>query len=354
VNPYLRKCVDAAEGYVPGEQPAPGQAVTKINTNENPYPPSPRLVEVLEGWEIDRLRIYPDPLSKALRAAASEAWHHPVEGIVAGNGSDEILAMLFRAALDPGERVVFADPSYILYDTLARLFGGTPVPVPCGEDFALPGNLAEVPGKLVLLASPNPPAGRAFSNETVDAVCRARKGQGIVVVDEAYADFADHSSLPLLSEHENLVVVRTLSKSYGLAGLRVGFALGNAPVLAGLWKVRDSYNVDALAQALAAAALLNQAYFSERVATIRRDRNHLRDRLLDLGFAVPPSDANFVFASHPEMGGREVYDALRARGILVRHFTPAKMAHGVRITVGSPEQNERLLAALNDILTAKV
>ncbi len=349
-NPYLRKSVDAGEAYVPGQQPRPGEV--KLNTNENPFPPSPRVREVLDSWDVARLRVYPEPTSRALRQAAGRVWGLPPEQILAGNGSDEILAMLFRAALEPGQRVVFTEPSYILYDTLARLFGGVPVPVPCGPDFALPEDLAETPGRLVLLASPNPPAGRSYPNEYVARICRANLGRGVVVVDEAYVDFADGSALPLLSQHENLVIVRTLSKSYALAGLRVGFALASPTLIEGLNKVRDSYNVDCLAQAIAAAALSDQEYFRRNVAFLCAERGRVRGALLAMGFHVPESQANFLFASHADVSGEELFGRLRERGLLYRYFSRPSMNHGVRLTIGAAEHNDRLLASVAEILAA--
>ncbi|MBE7560850.1 histidinol-phosphate transaminase [bacterium] len=350
MNAYLRRSVDAAEGYVPGEQPRPGEV--KLNTNENPFPPSPRVRELLQGWDTGRLRIYPEPTSRALREAAGRVWGLPAENILAGNGSDEILAMLFRAVLEPGERVVFTEPSYILYDTLTRLFDGVPAPLPCGPDFSLPEELDQAPARLVLLASPNPPAGRSWPNDYIARICRANLGRGVVVVDEAYVDFADANALPLLSHYENLVIARTLSKSYSLAGLRVGFALGSPAVLEGMDKVRDSYNVDCLAQAIAVAALEDQEYFSGNVSFLRSERRRVREGLMALGFHVPESQANFVFASHPAISGRDLFVRLRERGLLYRYFSRPGMNHGVRITIGAAEHNDRLLAAAAEILAS--
>ena len=348
----FRKSVEAMSAYVPGEQPAPGAKVTKLNTNENPYPPSPRVgeavaAELAEGGT--RLRLYSDPASLEFRKAASETYDFPVDRILAGNGSDELLALIVRAVVDPGDVVAYPYPTYVLYETLAEAQAARVREVPFPRDFSLPRELFGVDAKLVFVASPNSPSGTTYPapaiRELAESVPRA-----LVVVDEAYADFADENALELARDVPNVVVLRTLSKSYSLAGMRLGLLFGDAGVVSGIAKVKDSYNLDRLAIAAGAAALRDGAWMRENVEKIRSTREWLVKALRDLGFEVLPSSANFVFA---RAGSKErakgTYQSLRNRGILVRYFERPSLDDALRITVGTEEEVAALIAALAEI-----
>jgi histidinol-phosphate aminotransferase len=347
-NPYLRSCVESNPGYVPGEQPRPGEMV-KLNTNENPYPPSPRISEVYRNLDIGSLRMYPDPLCSQLRKTAARVWGVSDDMLVLGNGSDESLAMIMHACIELGDSVVFAEPTYSYYETITRLFGGKMVKVPCGPDFMPPENLAELRGKITFIASPNPPIGSFVSDQYIAEVCQGLMGKGVVVVDEAYTDFAGHSAIPLLKQYENMIVVRTLSKSYSLAGLRLGFAIGNPLIMEGIAKVRDPLNIDDVAQNVACIALDDQQHLKDNLEKVISERTRMREELMKRGFSVPESYGNFLFAAHHALPGIELLQRLRERKILVRHFKHQCISHGVRITIGTPEENNLLLQAIADI-----
>jgi histidinol-phosphate aminotransferase len=334
------------EGYVPGEQPQDRRYI-KLNTNENPYPPSPRVLEALRSAVTDDLRLYPDPTARELRTKAAEVYGVAVDRIVAGNGSDDLLSMLFRACVDAGSStdVAYPVPTYSLYDTLARIQGAQPKTVPFGPEFALPtDDLLAAGARLTLICNPNSPSGTFAAVSTIAEF--ARRTKGVVVVDEAYADFADQSALSLLETCPNVVVLRTFSKSFSLAGMRVGLAFGSRECVAELEKVKDSYNLDRLSLVAAKAALEDMPWMMTNVAKIKETRGSLTRELVALGFHVPPSEANFVFATHSKLGAADIYRALRERGILVRYFATDALRNGLRITVGTREQNDALVAAL--------
>lgn len=255
---YFRSAIDMMTGYVPGEQPAPGTKIVKLNTNENPYPPSPQVLEALKTIDINYLRRYPDPLAKELCQAVSETFQIPADWVIVGNGSDDILNLLVRACAEGCDRkVVYPMPTYSLYKTLSAIQTAEVVEVPYLEKFQLPiKELLTANGALTFIASPNSPSGHLVP---LDDLCTlAQNTSGIVVIDEAYVDFADSSALPLVQEFENVIILRTLSKGYALAGLRVGFGIANPKLLSGLFKVKDSYNVDAISISLGAAAIRDQ------------------------------------------------------------------------------------------------
>jgi histidinol-phosphate aminotransferase len=338
-------------GYVPGEQPRDRRYI-KLNTNENPYPPSPRVLEALRAAATADLRLYPDPDATELRQKAAEVYGVPLEGIIAGNGSDDLLAMLFRACAEKDDgSVAYPVPTYSLYDTLAKIQGIEPRKVPYPPDFAVPvDELAKTGARLTIVCSPNSPSGTAASLAAIEAL--ARRAKGLVVVDEAYVDFARDSALSLLAKHENLLVLRTFSKAFSLAGMRIGLAFASADVMRELHKVKDSYNLDRLSLVAARAALDDYAWMQANVAKVRGARDDLVADLCRLGFVVLPSEANFVFARSPKIGGEELYRKLRDTGILVRHFSSAELSGGVRITVGTPEENAALVNALHALLAS--
>jgi len=346
---YFRENVEAMSPYVPGEQPAPGTKVVKLNTNENPYPPSPKALAVLADFDGDLLRRYPHPYAAAFREAAGEVLGVTADWILPGNGSDDLLTMLMRSLTEPGRSVVFPMPTYVLYRTLAEIQGAEVVEVPFDEAYTLPVDaLADADGAVTLIANPNSPSGTMASNEQLADL--AGRLSGVLVVDEAYGDFADSTALPLTRDFDNVIVLRTLSKSYSLAGLRLGFGVGNPALLTGLAKVKDSYNVGVLACAVGTAAMRDQAHMAANAERICASRAKLTADLEALGFAVLPSQSNFLLARPADGDGGRLYEALKARGILVRYFNQPQLDDKLRITVGTDEQNAALVTALGEVL----
>jgi histidinol-phosphate aminotransferase len=330
--------------YVPGEQPGGDRRVVKLNTNENPYPPSARVLAALVAQIDERLRLYRDPEARGLRARASALYGVPAESIMVGNGSDELLTLLVRAVVDPGARVAYPVPTYSLYDTLVALQGGVSVPVPFPADWSLPPALADTDAALTFLCNPNSPSGTLVPTGAVEAL--ARRVRGVLVVDEAYVDFGDEHALGLVGRRDNVVVLRTLSKSFSLAGLRIGLAFGHPELLAGLRTVKDSYNVNRLTLAAAEAALTDVEHMRATVARVRATRGRLTEALRALGYDVPPSQANFVLARRAGVDQGPVARALAAAGVLVRHFATPRLADALRITVGTDAEIDTLLGAL--------
>lgn len=340
---FLRRILRGVEPYVPGEQPK-DDALIKLNTNENPYPPSDRVFAALRGLDAGALRKYPDPAWTDVRAAAARVYDLPPDRIAAGNGSDELLRLVLAAFVDLDEQVVFPDVTYSLYETLVALHGCSAVQVPLNEDFTFPDALATTPGKVLFLCHPNAPTGIPADPAFVDRV--VAEFPGLVVIDEAYADFADHSYAALAGRHDNVLVLRTLSKGYSLAGMRVGLALGAPELITALETVKDSYNVSVAAQVAGAAALADQQHMRRIGAHVRETRERLAARLADLGAHVYPSQANFIlarFAGPDQARGLEAH--LRERGLLVRYFARPRLEDCLRISVGTDAQTDRLLEA---------
>jgi histidinol-phosphate aminotransferase len=343
---FLRPNIARMAGYVPGEQPREG-GFTKLNTNENPYPTSPRVKAALLEAVTDRLRLYPDPMSTELCRAVA-ALHQVEPGMVlAGNGSDDLLTILTRAFLGPGDAAAFPSPSYLLYATLLQLQDGRPVTVPYLPDWTLDRAALAVPGlKLVFLANPDSPSGTAMPREQI-----ARLAETLdcpLVVDEAYADFAESRfhAIPLLTDHPNLIVTRSFSKGYSLAGIRLGYLVARAEIVEHLVKVKDSYNCDRLSQVAGVAALRDQDYLAATRSKVQATRSRLTGALRAMGYQVPDSQANFVWAT----GGppaRETFQQLKDRKILVRLMAYPGYPEGLRITVGTDEEIDRLLEALH-------
>ncbi|MBD2231694.1 histidinol-phosphate transaminase [Phormidium tenue] len=349
---YVRPNIAAMAGYVPGEQPRPGTDIIKLNSNENPYPPSPQVIEVLRQVEPELLRRYPDPFARNFCQAIAEVLGVPADWVIVGNGSDDLLNLLVRACADDLARpIVYPTPTYVLYRTLAALQPATVVEVPYPDDFQFPlKDLVAAQGAITFIASPNSPSGHVVALSDLRDL--AQQAAGLVVVDEAYVDFAEGSALSLVQEFDNVVVLRTLSKGYGLAGLRLGFGVANPALLAELFKVKDSYNVDALAIALGTAAIRDQAYKNACVAKIKASRAALTKELRQLGFTVLDSHGNFVLATPPQGNAEQLYLALKEQGILVRYFKQPRLDDKLRISVGTEEQNHALIAALTRLTQA--
>jgi histidinol-phosphate aminotransferase len=346
---FFRKNIDEMQAYEPGEQPLPGTKVIKLNTNENPYPPSPKAIEAMKKLDGEMLRRYPDPLSTHAREAAAQIYDVPAEYIMAVNGSDEILAYIARACVEPGRKMAYPVPTYLLYPVLGRMQDCDCVEVPYNDDFSIPvGKLIEADGAVTIICSPNNPDGNTASLKDLRAL--AENLAGLLVVDEAYCDFAAGNAMELVKEFSNVMVLRTLSKGYSLAGLRLGFGIAHPDILKGIFKVKDSYNVSAMAIRIGAAAMLDQDYLKETVALVVRGRAKLAEDLAALGFKIWPSQSNFLFVRPPGGDAENVFQSLRKRGILVRHFSRPGIKDKMRIAVGTPEEMDALIAALKDIL----
>lgn len=347
----VRPCIQEMDGYTPGKQLA-GGGYHKLNTNENPYPPSPRVAEALQRVQGADLRLYSDPVATPLRAAAARVHGCDVEQIIAGNGSDDILTMIFRTFLDPGDIVATAAPSYSLYSALGAMQAARFVEIPMEPDYTLPADLNACGAKVLLIVNPNSPTGVLFPQAALRSLLD--KSQSIVVLDEAYAEFAGESAIDMLTEYPHLIVTRTFSKSYALAGLRLGLGFAHPEVIQQLMKVKDSYNLDQLAIAAGCAALEDQAWLANTTARIIRTRTRMLTELEAMGLHVPPSRSNFVFPRIPGGRAKEVFEALEKRRILVRHFGSLPMiADSLRVTVGTDEEADAFLGALKEILHGK-
>jgi histidinol-phosphate aminotransferase len=345
----FRSNIEHMTGYVPGEQPR-GDKVVKLNTNENPYPCSPKVRAAIGRAVQYGMQKYPDPLATAFRIRAAEVLGVAPEWILCGNGSDDILTILTRSFVGEGDLVRFAYPGYILYRTLAEIQGSACEAVHFNRDWSLGDEFAHPHERLrlVFLANPNSPSGTVIRPQKVAEFAAALACP--LVVDEAYADFAETDCVSLVAEHENVIVTRSLSKSYALAGLRFGFAIAQPQLIEQFVKVKDSYNCDALAIAGATAAIDDQAWLAEIRGTIVRSRERLAASLRELGFDVIPSQANFVWAAHAARPVQPIYEALKQQGVLVRYMNYPGWGDGLRISVGSDPQIDALLTLLKEIL----
>ncbi len=339
----VRPVVERMHGYVPGEQPR-GGTVVKLNTNENPYPPAPGVIAAVAACAAADLRLYPDPMATALREAAARRYGVASEHVLVGNGSDDLLTMLMRTFVGPDDVVVYPEPTYSLYDTLVTIQEGRSLTIPFPADFALPAALADADGRVLIICNPNSPSGTFTPLDVIEDLARGR--EWIVVVDEAYVDFAPATALPLVARYDNVLVLRSLSKSFSLAGMRIGLAFGHPELLAELAKVKDSYNVSRVAIAAGVAALEDYTWMEQNVARIVASRARLSKELRAVGYDVLPSAANFVLARRPGEDQGAVQAALRERGVLVRHFATPRLADALRISVGTDEEIDRLLAEL--------
>ena len=342
--------VHSLSPYVPGEQPKQ-DGVTKLNTNENPYPPSPHVLAAIAATT-DRLRLYPDPRATALRETIATHYNVAPDEVFVGNGSDEVLAHTFQALLRHDAPLLFPDITYSFYPVYSRLYGVRYQEVPL--DAAMRVEIADYrrPCSAILLPNPNAPTAIGLARDAIEALVAQHPDQ-LVVIDEAYVDFGAESAVPLVTQHDNLLVIQTFSKSRALAGLRVGFAIGQHPLIEALERVKDSFNsypLDCLAQSGAIAAIKDEAWFQDTRQRIMASRELLARALSELGFEVLPSQANFVFARHPARRGAELAAQLRERGVLVRHFQKPRIEDFLRITVGTDEQCGRLIALLRDLL----
>ena len=346
---YFRQNIEAMTGYAPGEQPQAARII-KLNTNENPYPPSPKAVEALKNFDTDALRKYPEPVSKPVIDAAVEVFGCTADEVLVGNGSDDILTILIRSFASENDTIGWLEPSYSLYPVLTDIQNAKHCSVSLLEDFSLPDDIADQAKgcTLFFLTYPNAPTANTFCKEKIRRFCDAF--EGIVVIDEAYGDFADENCLEIYKEFDNVVVTRSFSKSYSLAGLRVGLAFANKTLVDGMKKVKDSYNVNALSQTMAAAALRDQAYFKETVSKIKATRSRVSEILSKLGFKVLNSETNFIFAI-PPIDAAEYFDALKKENIFIRYFKGERTGKYVRITVGTDEEMDEFIEVSRKILS---
>ena len=344
VQPHIARMA----GYVPGEQPQGGGFI-KLNTNENPYPPSPRVKTALLEAVGDRLRLYPDPMATEFCRTAADLHGVQPDMVLAGNGSDDLLTIITRAFVGPGDLAGFPSPSYLLYSTLIALQDGRSVVVPYTRNWTLEKSALAVPGlKLFFLANPDSPSGTALERAQVAELARSLDCP--LIVDEAYADFADprYHAMPLLEDHPNVIVTRSFSKGYSLAGIRLGYLVARAEVVAHLIKVKDSYNCDMLSQVAGVAGLRDQGYLAETRAKILATRSRLTDSLRSMDYTVPDSQSNFVWAT----GGRparDTFQRLKDQKILVRLMSYPGYPEGLRISVGTDAEIDRLLEMLGEI-----
>ncbi|SAL13662.1 histidinol-phosphate transaminase [Caballeronia humi] len=340
--------------YVPGEQPALAHPI-KLNTNENPYPPSPRVVEAIRrelGDTGETLRKYPDPTARALRETV--AAHHGlrIEQVFAGNGSDEVLAHVFQALLKHDKPIRFPDITYSFYPVYAQLYGVAFDAIPLNAEFGIDIDDYRADGGAVLLPNPNAPTGRALSLAEIEALLETNPDSP-VVIDEAYVDFGAESAVKLIDQYPNLLVVQTLSKARSLAGMRVGFAFGDAALIEALTRVKDSFNsypLDRLAQAAGIAAYEDDVWFRETCAKVIACRDRLTGELQALGFEVVPSAANFLFARHPAHDASTIAASLKEREIFVRHFKLPRIDQHLRISIGTDAECEALIGALRAVI----
>ncbi|MBF0358675.1 MAG: histidinol-phosphate transaminase [Magnetococcales bacterium] len=350
-NP-ARPDIQLMSGYTPGEQPDASRPIIKLNTNENPFPPPKAVLEAIVAAATESLRLYPEPSSRPIREAAARAYNLKPEQIIAGNGSDDILTMILRTFVSSGQIVTAPCPTYSLYETLTKIQGGIFQQTPWPDDLSLPiAALLKTKAQVIFIVRPNAPTGHMVALADISELCR--KTSGVVVLDEAYVDFADDNGLALLKEHDNLIITRTMSKSLALAGLRVGLGFTTPALANEMHKVRDSYNINRLAQAGAVAALNNLAAFRPGIAAIRSQRLRLSQELGKKGFTVQESQANFVLATVPNNGltGEEWLNALREKGFLIRFFgSDPSLQDKIRITIGTKDEMDGFLNAVDELL----
>ena len=349
MSTFLNPNIEAMTAYVPGEQPR-DKAYIKLNTNENPYPPAPSVVAAMNAGEVEDLRLYSDPTAKVLKEKLAKLYGLKPENVYVGNGSDEVLYFLFRAYGQRG--AAFPDISYGFYSVFAEICGIPATVIPLESDFSIDPEKYHGLDRLIVIANPNAPTGLSLSLDQIEGILKTNPN-AVVAIDEAYVDFGGESACPLMASYENLMVVRTFSKSRSMAGARLGYALGPAALIADLEKIKYSvnpYNVNRLTLRLGEATVDAEPYYQEKCAAIIRTREETAQKLKDLGFTVLPSRTNFLFVKSDKIGGRELYEKLKDRGILVRHFGNPRIADYIRLTIGTDGQMALCLDALRAIL----
>ena len=365
VRPLVRKL----HAYVPGEQPKV-KGLIKLNTNENPYPPSPKVLSAMQAAIDGRMRLYPNPSAQLLREQLAALHKCSPDQIIIGNGSDELLALGVRAFVEPAangdsassepskSRVQYFGPSYSLYPVLAETHGATPYSVPLLEDFGLPsvsqlrrGKRWDFQAALTFITTPNAPSGRGYSTRELEVLCSAMKG--VVVLDEAYVDFADENALELCLKYPHVIISRTFSKAYSLCFQRIGYWIGHPELISALHRIRDSYNVNGLAQIAASATLKNLSYYQRNFRRVTESRSRVAEALTGLGWTVLPSQTNFILARPPGPPARQWLEDLRQKKILVRWFASPNLESFLRITIGSESEMDTLLKTIRGLSVSK-
>jgi histidinol-phosphate aminotransferase len=361
-NPLIRPLVHELHAYVPGEQPKI-RGLVKLNTNENPYPPSPKVLRAVKKATDGRLRLYPNPTAQTLREKLARLHGCAPENILVGNGSDEVLALATRAFVEPKSKtknpksvIQYFTPSYSLYPVLADIHGAEKNAVKLNPDFSLPtveelrcGKQWNFTAALTLVTTPNAPSGRGYQTSELEKLCRAQKG--VVILDEAYVDFANENAAELALRFPHVLVARTFSKAYSLCFQRVGYFVGNAELISALDKIRDSYNVNGLGQIAAEATLDDLKYYRANFKKIISTREWLARELTKMGFRVLPSQTNFILTKPPVFPAKDWLQKLRDKKILVRWFSAPEVSEYLRVTIGTQMEAEALLAATRKILT---
>ncbi len=343
--------VKELDPYVPGEQPKLAN-LTKLNTNENPYGPSPKVIEAIRMAASDRLRLYPDPTSTELRQAIADFYRIDSAWVFVGNGSDEVLGHVFNAFFRQDAPILFPDISYSFYPVYCQLYQISYDTVPLSHDFSINIDDYDRMNGGIIFPNPNAPTGCLLALSEIERLLK-KNTESVVVIDEAYIDFGGESAVSLVKDYPNLLIVQTMSKSRSLAGMRVGYAIGQADLIEGLIRVKDSFNsypVDSLASAAGVAAMNDKAYFNETCQAVIDERNKVLAGLEELGFDVLPSAANFVFASHKQVDAVEIAAGLRKEGIIVRHFTKPRINQFLRISIGTAGENQQLLSVLDTLV----
>lgn len=350
---YLSKLAESITPYEAGEQPQ-DKAYIKLNTNENPYPPTKKAKTLLENFDIDRLKLYSDPNNRRLKEAIAKVYGVKEDNVFVGNGSDEVLAMCFPAFFNRGGKgVAFADITYSFYPVYASLYEIKKNIIPLKEDFSIDTeSFMNTDAEGIIIANPNAPTGIVLSREEVENIIIANRNK-VVIVDEAYADFSDESVVDLIEKYDNLVVVKTFSKSYSLAGIRCGYAIANSHLIDGLCRIKNSFNsytVNSISEAIATEAMLDTDYHKKCVESVIKTRERITAELKKLKMTTLESGANFIFAKHAQVDGETLYRTLKERGILVRYFNKPRISDFVRITVGSDSEMDRLIEELKVIV----
>ena len=344
---YFRENIESAAGYTPGFQPKDDNIV-KLNTNENPYPPCPGVLEAISQINTEQLRRYPDPLGDKFRKAAAKLNGVTMDSIMCCNGGDDLLNITIRAFCDEVHALAYPVPTYSLYPVLARIQNCPIIEIPFNQDFQLPKMLCNTGANLTIVCNPNAPSASIITPEILGDL--AGKLNGILLIDEAYTDFAQYNCVKLIKTFDNIIILRSMSKGYSLAGIRFGYAIAHPDLIAGLMKIKDSYNVDVLAIEAACAAIKDQEYFLKNINKIKENRSDLTRDLQNLGFNVSKSHSNFVLAQTNDKPALMIYNALKERNIFVRYFQVPGLDDKLRISIGTKEQNSKLISALKEIL----
>ena len=339
----FRKNIDVLKPYVPGKQLQ--KNIIKLNANENPFPPSPKVIAAINNFSKNCLRFYSDAVSEEVRKTAAALFHINFDEVIVGNGSDDVLTMIIRSFLESEDKIAVVDPSYTLYEILAEIHGVKTEKISLEADYSLSESFFKTKAKIKFLPNPNAQTGTLFSKKNIERLCD--ESSGIVVIDEAYAAFANTTFIPLIKKYKNLIVLRTLSKSHSLAGMRIGFGFATPSIISGLMKVKDSYNVNSLSQVAATAALKDNIYVQKNIKKINIIRKWFSNELLNRGWEVVPSEANFVLVKPPNNEAENIFKELEKSGILVRHFSTKKLNNKLRISIGTKEQMLKLLNNLN-------